>query len=105
MSARQHRWARKKRNELLDILGRRCAHCGTCESLELDCIVPRGHRHHGAGFISRTCFYIREFLDGNIQVLCSRCNSRKGARDEAIDLNQLSLAEAMELTDGKGCPF
>ncbi len=78
MARAQKEWARQKRHELMSLLGNVCAHCGTAENLEFDCIYPKGDRHHRGEASQRMCFYRRQFREGNLQVLCNVCNSRKG---------------------------
>ncbi len=78
MSRAAKEWARRKRLELMTLLGNVCAHCGTTESLEFDCIRPKGDRHHRGDASQRMCFYQRQFREGNVQVLCNVCNARKG---------------------------
>jgi len=78
MAKAQKEWARQKRRELMALLGNVCAHCGTGEDLEFDCIAPRGDRHHRGEASQRMCFYRQQFREGNLQVLCSACNARKG---------------------------
>jgi hypothetical protein len=56
---------RRKRVELMALLGNVCAHCGTDENLEFDCISPKGHRHHRGDASQRMCFYRRQFREGN----------------------------------------
>ncbi len=60
------------------LLGNVCAHCGTDQNLEFDCLSPRGDRHHRGDASQRMCFYRRQFREGNLQVLCNVCNGRKG---------------------------
>ncbi len=78
MGRAEKEWARRKRRELLELLGNVCAHCGTTENLEFDCIRPRGDKHHRGEASQRMCFYRRQFREGNLQVLCNMCNGRKG---------------------------
>ncbi len=78
MSRAAKDWAKRKRRELMELLGNVCAHCGTDENLEFDCISPRGDAHHRGEASQRMCFYRRQFREGNLQVLCSVCNGRKG---------------------------
>ena len=61
-----------------------CAHCGTDENLEFDCIWPRGHRHHRGDASQRMCFYRRQFREGNLQVLCNFCNAKKGDKEPVL---------------------
>ena len=72
--------AHKKREAIFEILGRKCAACGAKEDLEFDLIVPQREvkSHHGKmSFHTRLIFYCRMLAAGNVQVLCSKCNSRK----------------------------
>ena len=92
MAKAQKEWARRKRSELLELLGNVCAHCGTTENLEFDCISPRGDRHHRGEASQRMCFYRRQFREGNLQVLCNVCNGRKGD-EEPVLLLTAPLAE------------
>lgn len=64
---RRRPWTRVERRIALRRDGYRCRWCGSPDDLELDHIVPfsRG----GACDLD------------NIQILCSDCNKRKGARD------------------------
>lgn len=78
MSKRQKEWARNARLRLVIALGGRCVACGATEKLELDCIIPRGHSHHGMASDQRVTFYRRQASVGNLQVLCTRCNAMKG---------------------------
>ena len=82
MSARQKDWAKRTRERLLRILGGKCRHCGTTECLTFDCIIAQGHWHHALDTSSRMSFYRAQMRAGNLQVLCSRCNSIKGAAEE-----------------------
>lgn len=81
MGQRQKLWAKKKRLELRRLLGLRCQHCGSKDyrKLEFDCIKPMGKRHHRQmDWSARMSFYRRMYREGNLQLLCGKCNSRKG---------------------------
>lgn len=79
MGLRQREWAKRARLALVVLLGGKCVYCGSKRHLELDCIKPRGHGHHGAIDQSRrVSFYRKELRIGNLQVLCKSCNSKKG---------------------------
>lgn len=75
-------WAAKKRQWLLSALGPVCVKCGGTQCLTFDCRVPTGDEHHKLNPANRMTFYVREACRGNLQVLCSDCNSRKGAKLE-----------------------
>jgi 5-methylcytosine-specific restriction endonuclease McrA len=84
MGKRQKAWARTVRDWLFEKMGRKCVECGSDEELEFDVIVPVGDpkEHHKKEWSSRMSFYKREYLKGNLQVLCSQCNSRKNDKVE-----------------------
>ena len=86
MAKRQRVWGRRTIERIRFILGARCNKCGNTERLELDCIVPRGHKHHSAGIASRACFYRREMTFGNLQLLCQKCHVQKTASDMGVTL-------------------
>ncbi len=86
MAKAQKDWAKQKRRELMTLLGNVCAYCGTVEDLEFDCIHPRGDRHHRGEASQRMCFYRRQWREGNLQVLCSVCNARKGDSEPVLVL-------------------
>ena len=81
MAKTQKEWAKRRRDELMALLGRVCALCGSTERLEFDCIKPMGDAHHRFDTSHRISFYRRQHAAGNLQVLCSTCNSRKGAKE------------------------
>jgi 5-methylcytosine-specific restriction endonuclease McrA len=73
-------FAQRKRAAIFEVLGERCAACGSRGDLEFDVIVPTRapKSHHGNySFAQRMIFYCRQLSAGNLQVLCSKCNSRK----------------------------
>ena len=77
---RQTEFAIRKRTAIFEVLGKCCAACGHKKDLEFDIIVPtplpKSH-HQNMSFAQRMIFYCRQLSAGNLQVLCSRCNSRK----------------------------
>jgi len=79
MGVRQKAWARNAREQLFETLGRACVFCGATEQLQFDCIRPLGDAHHKLEFSARICFYRGQLEQGNLQVLCARCNAVKGA--------------------------
>lgn len=80
MGLRQKEWAAKTWKRIVKDLGGKCAQCGTRRKLTLDCISPRGHRHHQLEWSWRISFYRHELEIGNLQVLCKRHNEMKGNR-------------------------
>jgi 5-methylcytosine-specific restriction endonuclease McrA len=81
MAKRQVQWAREALQRLRLALGMRCRVCGSTEQLEMDCIVPQGHHHHAAGMTARACFYRKMARQGNLQLLCQPCHTRKSATE------------------------
>lgn len=79
-TGRASKWAQRKRRELMFILGDKCAHCGTKESLTFDCIRPVNQGHHRMSSAARMTFYTRQARAGNIQILCHACNVKKSNR-------------------------
>lgn len=73
-------FAIRKRTAIFEVLGYKCAACGVTKNLQFDVIVPtrKPKSHHGnLSFCHRMIFYCRQLSAGNLQVLCSQCNSRK----------------------------
>lgn len=81
--SRQCEWAAKERERIMQILGKRCRRCGVDFCLTFDCIKPTGDGHHRLSSVARMTYYREQFRRGNLQVLCSSCNSKKGATAEA----------------------
>jgi hypothetical protein len=59
------------------ILGGKCTCCRSLDNLQFDCIDPQGHAHHGGSAPERICYYRRQMLAGNVQLLCGSCNALK----------------------------
>lgn len=95
MAKRQVEWARRTMTRIRVILGGRCSKCGDVQKLELDCILPQGHKHHAAGYTARACFYRRQMRAGNLQLLCAKCHTIKTANDTGILLTS-SVKETEE---------
>jgi 5-methylcytosine-specific restriction endonuclease McrA len=78
---KQRNWARKVRALLVQALGGVCIRCGSKggkkNGLELDCIAPRGDRHHRQEWSARMSFYRHEFKLNNLQLLCKKCHGKK----------------------------
>lgn len=81
-------WARNARFNLLFQLGGCCAQCSATRELEFDCIVPQGDWHHRLGTAKRMTFYRRQHKEGNLQILCKRCNGKK-SKSDLVYLKQL----------------
>lgn len=81
MAKRQREWARRKRDEIFNALGRKCAQCGATEKLEFDVIIPIGdahtNSHHSIEWSHRMSFYRKQLDQNNLQILCERCNNKK----------------------------
>jgi len=79
MALRQRKWARKATVALRLSLGGKCAHCRTTEKLTFDLVIPYdAGRHHKMEYSWRVSFYRIEARHGNLQILCEKCNARKG---------------------------
>jgi hypothetical protein len=99
MGKRQKEWARRKRAEMVTLLGSKCATCGAREELSFDCIVPQGHRHHTFDTSARMSFYRAQYRVGNLQLLCDRCNTDKSLAEHPR--HNESIPEYQPL--GTGC--
>ena len=80
MGLRQRQWAARRRQVILDQLGERCAHCSSTKDLEFDCIQSPGDWHHNIEWSWRMSFYNRMLKEGNLQILCRICHSKKSNR-------------------------
>jgi 5-methylcytosine-specific restriction endonuclease McrA len=79
MAARQRAWARRWRDRLLLLLGNRCRHCRTRKELSFDVVTPCDcGEHHRREWSWRISFYRAQHAAGNLQILCDKCNARKG---------------------------
>jgi 5-methylcytosine-specific restriction endonuclease McrA len=88
---RQSEYARRKREAIFEVLGRRCVRCGSKDELEFDVIVPVGDpkSHHGVmSWAQRMKFYCRQLSAGNLQILCSHCNSAKCNGGDQLSFDQ-----------------
>jgi 5-methylcytosine-specific restriction endonuclease McrA len=84
MGKRQKQWGRRRLDALRVALGGCCRRCGSINDLEIDCILPTGHYHHTLSTDQRATFYYKQFIVGNLQLLCPSCHSRKTAEDDAF---------------------
>jgi 5-methylcytosine-specific restriction endonuclease McrA len=90
-SARHNAWAKRARLKLIALLGGMCVNCGATEDLEIDHIdaSKKEKPTHVMSSRGRIGEYKRQIAIGNAQVLCGRCNSKKGDREQI----QLELTE------------
>ena len=95
MAKRHKKWAARARAELMEKLGGRCAQeSEECAGmLTFDCREPQGHAHHRMDPSARMCFYKKQHAADNLQILCEKCNSRKGARELEAEKMEVELAE------------
>lgn len=86
MGQHQTEWARRKRDELFLILGRKCARCPSEDKLHFDVIIPVGNddHHRKYSWDQRMRFYWRQYEEDNFQILCERCNAIKGNREDRL---------------------
>ena len=102
MSQRHKEWARQARERLLARLGKHCKWCFTTKNLSFDCIIPQGDAHHRKDTSARMCFYHAQHREGNLQVLCERCNALKGDADTSAPPEFLF---AHHFHTSASCPF
>lgn len=62
----------------MERLGGRCTRCGKRFRLELDHIEGRDWDLERKSRWQRVRIYLREEREGKLQVLCRRCNAKKG---------------------------
>lgn len=82
MAKRHKARAKRKREELRELLGNFCAD-GFCPNtdLEFDCIKPMGDKHHKFDSCRRNTFYWRQYKVGNLQLLCNEHHQEKTAKE------------------------
>lgn len=107
MSKKEKARGRRRRKELLEILGDKCAWCGTTEKLEFDCIIPQGDKHHRKDAAARMDFYWQQHRLGNIQILCSLDNRQKSITDADFlqRLSQMKEEAAQRQQEKEEVPF
>lgn len=90
---RQRRFYHTIRLFLITELGGVCQNCGATEDLEFDLKIPSDKRvkgkafHHVTSSTNRISFYRKQYYLGNLGLLCSPCNSKKGDSIVFIDKN------------------
>jgi 5-methylcytosine-specific restriction endonuclease McrA len=89
---RSHRrYVERIRFLLFKVLGEKCRYCDSTKDLEFDVIIPEGDpkQHHAKMSQRQRCnFYIERLRENNLQVLCTKCNSRKNGSDQQLTFNQ-----------------
>jgi 5-methylcytosine-specific restriction endonuclease McrA len=92
MSKQVKEWARRKRRELIEELGGKCAACGEVEyeKLTFDHIHGKDWETTGLSTDQRMCRYRKESKLKLLQILCLICNSKKGTticERDAVDIS------------------
>lgn len=81
------KWAKNHRVWIIKMMGGICYACGSKEKLEFDTIEPTGDEHHRMSTDQRMVFYRAQLKKLNVQLLCQKCNARKG--DDVVDHRNL----------------
>lgn len=84
MGKRQRVWARRRRDELMILLGGKCVTCGTTKSLEFDVVIPLSDNHHKIEWSWRISYYWKQYYAGNLKLRCGFCNRSKSISMELI---------------------
>lgn len=87
MATRQRIWATKVRAQLIEEMGGYCARCASPFDLEFDHLELREWRRTCRQTSSdhRICIYRHEWERGKLQLLCKKCNTKKGRPRVADD--------------------
>lgn len=75
---RRRDWFKKKKAELVQMLGGHCVACGSIVDLTFDHICGRDWDIRAVHSTKRIRIYKQEAEEGKIQLLCLSCNSSKG---------------------------
>ncbi len=106
MAKRQRAWARRAYDRLIIELGGRCAQCGSVSALTIDHVDGCDFDHNTVEWSHRISIYRREAKEGLLQVLCDKCNCKKGdPRNRPDDDGQLDLFTYAEPKDPESEPF
>lgn len=85
MGKRQRDWARRAYDRLIIELGGKCAQCGVLSALTIDHIDGCEFEHQKLEWSFRVSVYRREAKEGKLQVLCEKCNQKKGRPEPKPD--------------------
>ena len=85
MGKRQRDWARKAYDRLILELGGKCIKCGTLSALTIDHIDGCDYYHEKLEWSYRVSVYRREAKEEKLQVLCEKCNVKKGRPEQKPD--------------------
>lgn len=79
MAKRQREWAKRRRNDLVMLLGGVCVECGATTKLEIDHVNGRDYDIRRLCPSARVSRYWREYREGiPLTVRCKECNTRRG---------------------------
>lgn len=99
MGARQNAWAKRRRQQLIELLGGCCQHCGRTRKLEIEHIdgCTWADRRSKLSPPQRVTIYWREYENGTpLTVLCRRCNARKGTQTRDAGMRLVRLDKSRE---------
>ena len=92
----QRKWMARRRAEYF--CGKRCAHCGATEGLQLDHIDPSTKVHHTVWSWRSSR---REEELKKCQPLCATCHKRKTAQERVAAQSGVPIAALRRITDGQ----
>lgn len=75
MSCRQVNYANRRKAELIIAMGSQCWGCGSTHDLEIDHPNGRDWQPRKKSFSHRIIIYWREWLRGEVRLLCAKCNA------------------------------
>lgn len=79
----QRKWMQGRRLDCIEILGGKCAWCGSTENLEIDHIDPKEKKNHISQILSRKWEIVREELK-KCQLLCESCHMEKSKEEKEV---------------------
>ena len=77
-------WKRQRYQIARELLGGKCAQCGSTEDLEIDHVNRKKKRYRICDVVSRRLAVLKRELK-KCQLLCSDCHSVKTANERAVD--------------------